>query len=146
MVSPHLKLLINFTMAHSLAIDAEWMSISLVSTQRGSIMSSVPEKDWKLFRKLQNDLTAKTCELIFVKVEELAKKREGIEHKSYLDLFDLIQAEDAKIAEMFNNPTRNNILLKLVSLKNYDILTEEQFQMFSQQTQDRIASILELRC
>ena len=109
-------------------------------------MSSVPEKDWKLFRKLQNDLTAKACELIFVKVDALAKNREGIEHKSYLDLYDLIQTEDAKIAEMFNNPTRNNILLKLVSLKNYGVFTEDQFQMFSQETQERIASILELRC
>jgi len=109
-------------------------------------MSSVPEKDWKLFRKFQSDLTTKACELIFVKVEELAKNREGIEHKSYLDLYDLIQAEDAKIAEMFNNPTRNNILLKLVSLKSYGIFTEEQFQMFSQETQDIVASILELRC
>lgn len=109
-------------------------------------MSSVPEKDWKLFRKLQNDLTAKTCELIFVKVEALAKNREGIEHKSYLDLYGLIQAEDAKIAEMFNNPTRNNILLKIVSLKGYGIFTEEQFQMFSQETRDRVASIFELRC
>ena len=109
-------------------------------------MSSVSEKDWKLFRKLQNDLTAKSCELIFIKVEELAKNRKGIEHKSYLDLYGLIQTEDSKIAEMFNNPTRNNVLLKLVSLKGYGIFTDEQFQMFSQETQDRIASILELRC
>ncbi|PAJ72705.1 hypothetical protein CJF42_19850 [Pseudoalteromonas sp. NBT06-2] len=109
-------------------------------------MSSVPEKDWKIFRKLQNDLTAKACELIFVKIEEIAKNREGTEHKSYLHLYNLIQAEDAKIAEMFNNPTRNNILLKLVSLKNYGVFSEDQFQMFSQETQDRIASILEFRC
>ncbi|TYK64139.1 hypothetical protein [Colwellia echini] len=109
-------------------------------------MSSVPEKDWKLFRKLQNDLTAKACELIFVKVEELAKKREGIEHQSYLDLYDLIQTEDAKITEMFNNPTRNNVLLKLVSLKSYGVFTEDEFKMFSQETQDSVVSILELRC
>ncbi len=109
-------------------------------------MSSVPEKDWKLFRKLQNELTAKACELIFVKVEEIAKNREEIEHKSYLALYDLIQVEDAKIAEMFNNPTRNNILLKLVSLKSYGIFSKEQFQMFSQETQDRIEEMLEFKC
>ena len=53
-----------------------------------------------LIKKLQNDLTAKSCELIFIKVEELAKNRKGIEHKSYLDLYGLIQTEDSKIAEM----------------------------------------------
>ncbi len=109
-------------------------------------MSSVPEKDWKLFRKLQSDLTAKACELIFVKVDELSKNRTGTEHKSYLDLYGLIQDEDAKIAEMFNNPTRNNVLLKLVALKSFGVFTFEQFQMFSQETQDRVERILELRC
>ena len=105
----------------------------------------MPEKDWKLFRKLQSNLTAKACELIFTKVEELAKHREHKEHESYLSLYELIQEEDAKIAEMFNNPTRSNLLLKLVSLKSNDVLTEEQFHKFSQETQDRVNSILELR-
>jgi hypothetical protein len=109
-------------------------------------MSSVPEKDWKLFRKLQSDLTAKACELIFFQVDELSKNRAGTEHKSYLDLYGLIQDEDAKIAEMFNNPTRNNVLLKLVAIKSFGVFTAEQFQMFSQETQDRVDSILELRC
>ncbi|ALO34681.1 hypothetical protein CMT41_08070 [Colwellia sp. MT41] len=109
-------------------------------------MSSIPEKDWKLFRKLQNDLTAKACELIFVKVDELAKNRAGSEHTSYLELYGLIQDEDVKIAEMFNNPTRNNVLLKLVALKSYGVFTDDQFQMFSQETQDRVDSMLELRC
>ena len=109
-------------------------------------MSSVPEKDWKLFRNLQNDLTAKACELIFVKIDELAKNRTGTEHKSYLELYGLIQDEDAKIGEMFNNPTRNNIFMKLVALKSYGVFTEEQFQMFSQETQSRVDRMLELRC
>lgn len=106
-------------------------------------MSSVPEKDWKTFRKLQNELTAKACEQIFLKVDELAKNRTGKEHMSYLDLYTLIQNEDAKIAEMFNNPTRNNILFKLVALKRFGVFSHEQLQLFSQETQDSIDSILE---
>jgi len=60
-------------------------------------------------------------------------------------LYHLIQAEDAKIAEMFNNPTRNNVLLKIVALKNFGVLTAEQLQMFRHETQDTVNSILELR-
>jgi len=106
-------------------------------------MSSVPEKDWKLFRKLQVELTAKACEMVFAQVDNLAKNRVGKEHQSYLDLYHLIQAEDAKIAEMFNNPTRNNVLLKIVTLKKFGELTAEQLQMFSHETQYRVNSILE---
>ena len=76
-------------------------------------MSSVPEKDWKLFRKLQVELTAKACELVFKNVENIANDRVGKEHQSYLDLYSLIEDEDAKIAEMFNNPTRNNGQIQL---------------------------------
>ncbi len=101
-------------------------------------MSSVPEKDWKLFRKLQTELTAKACELVFKQVDILAKNRVGEEHQSYLELYHLIQAEDAKIAEMFNNPTRNNVLLKIISLKKFGVLSSEQLQMFSAPNKDRL--------
>ena len=46
---------------------------------------------------------------------------------------------------MFNNPTRNNVLLKIVALKNFGVLTAEQLQMFSPKTQDTVNNILELR-
>jgi hypothetical protein len=109
-------------------------------------MSSVPEKDWKIFRKLQAELTATACELIFAKVAILTESRKSCEHKSYLELYDLIKNEDAKIAEMFNNPTRNNVLLKIVAIRQFGVLSNEQFQMFTSETQERVNSFLELRC
>ena len=105
-------------------------------------MSSVPEKDWKLFRKLQVELTAKSCDLVFKKVENITNDRVGKEHQSYLDLYRLIKEEDTKIAEMFNNPTRNNILLKIVSLKKYGVLSDEQLQLFSEETQEFVSRFL----
>ena len=107
-------------------------------------MSSVPEKDWKLFRKLQAELTAKACELVFRHVDLIANNRIGKEHQSYLELYRVIETEDAKIAEMFNNPTRNNVLLKIVALKNYGVLSVEQLQMFSEETQEFVSRILNL--
>ncbi len=106
-------------------------------------MSSVPEKDWKLFRKLQVELTAKACDLVFKKVENITNDRIGKEHQSYLDLYRLIEVEDNKIAEMFNNPTRNNVLLKIVSLKKHGILSDEQLQVFSEETQEFVSRILD---
>lgn len=107
-------------------------------------MSSIPEKDWKLFRKLQSELTAKACELVFSQVDNIANARVGKEHQSYLDLYRLIETEDDKIAEMFNNPTRNNVLLKIVTLKKNNVLTVEQLQMFSEETQEFVNRILNL--
>jgi len=46
---------------------------------------SIPEKYWKLFRKLQSELTAKACELVFMSVNNISSVRAGKEHQSYLD-------------------------------------------------------------
>lgn len=105
-------------------------------------MSSVPEKDWKLFRKLESELTASACEMIFKQVEEIAGNRSGKEHQSYLDLYRLIEAEDLKIAEMFNNPTRNNVLMKIVALKNHEVLSDAQLELFSKETQEFVNLII----
>jgi hypothetical protein len=105
---------------------------------------SIPEKDWKLFRKLQSELTAEACELVFIQVNNISSVRAGKEHQSYLDLYRLIETEDAKIAEMFNNPTRNNARLKIVALKKNEVLSDEQLKMFSKETQEFVNSILNL--
>ncbi|MCP4325268.1 MAG: hypothetical protein GY787_26175 [Alteromonadales bacterium] len=108
-------------------------------------MSSVPEKDWKLFRKLQAELTATACEMVFRQVEEIASNRNGKEHQSYLDLYSLIEVEDTKIAEMFNNPTRNNVSLKIVTLKKYGVLTDSQLELFTEETQEFVNSLLRIK-
>lgn len=107
-------------------------------------MLPIPEKDWKLFRQLQSELTAKACELIFKQVNDIASAREGNEHQSYLNLYDLVKTEDAKIAEMFNNPTRNNVKLKIVLMKKNDVLSDKQLQMFSEETQSFVNRLLSL--
>jgi len=107
-------------------------------------MSPIAEKDWQLFRQLQLELTAKACELVFRQVDNISNLRTGKEHQSYLDLYRLIEKEDAKIAEMFDNPTRNNVRLKIVTLKKNEVLSDEQLQMFSKETQEFVNSILNL--
>ena len=82
--------------------------------------------------------------MVFKQVDNISKDRVGKEHKSYLDLYRLIEAEDAKIAEMFNNPTRNNVLLKIVALKNHGVLSNEQLQLFSEETQEFVSRMLSL--
>ena len=106
---------------------------------------SIPEKDWKIFRKLQTELTDTACEMIFRRVEDIANERHGKEHQSYLELYRLIESEDDKIAEMFNNPTRNNVSLKIAALKKHNVLSDEQLQLFSKQTQEFVHSFLNLQ-
>lgn len=108
-------------------------------------MSSVTEKDWKLFRKLQSELTARVCDTIFKKVDTLSQQRKGKEHQSYLQLYKLIKDEDRLISDMFDNPTRNNVLFKIIELKSHNVFQDDEFAQFSEETQQRVKEIIELR-
>ncbi|WP_220718282.1 hypothetical protein [Agarivorans litoreus] len=105
-------------------------------------MNSVPESDWKLFRKLQPELVDKVCEAVFLKVDALSKSRAGSQHHAYLKLFSLIQDEDLLIAKMFNDPKRSNVMFKIIELRRNDILSDEQFAQFSKDTQNRVTTTL----
>lgn len=59
-------------------------------------MSSVSEKDWKLFRKLQVELTSKACDLVFKKVENITNNRVGKEHLDGTILNDLQMVKSIK--------------------------------------------------
>ena len=43
---------------------------------------------------------------------------------------------------MFNNPTRNNVIFKIAALKRFDVLTDDQLQQFSDETQTTIYRML----
>ena len=105
-------------------------------------MSSVPEKDWKLFCKLQAELTAKACENMFTQVEGIAAQRTGKEHQSYLDLYQLMKTVDINITEMFHNPTPTNVFFKLIALKKFGVLTDQYWHQFSEETRDRVTHAL----
>jgi len=103
---------------------------------------SIPERDWKIFRKFQDELISKACESVFVKVDKLSAARSNDEHQAYLRLYDLIQVENKLIAEMFDNPTRNNVFFKIIALKRSGIISDEQFKQFSEETQKSVTELL----
>ncbi|WP_394131981.1 hypothetical protein [Shewanella maritima] len=107
-------------------------------------MSSVPESDWKLFRKIQPALLSKACNDIFEKVDVLSKSRASSEHEAYLKLYDLVQSGNDSIAEMFDNPTRNNLFFKIVALRKNQVFTDEQFAQFTEETTSRVTELVNL--
>lgn len=107
-------------------------------------MSSIPEKDWKLFRKLKADLIARVCDSVFVKVEKIMESRSGNEHQSYLDLYHLIKQQDKLISKYFDNPTRNNLIYKIIALRSNNMLTNDEFSLFSEETQLIVNESIEL--
>lgn len=106
-------------------------------------MRSIPERDWKTFRSLKDELLSEACERILQKADVLLADRKGHEHERYLALWELLREEDDDIALMFDDPRRSNAIMKLLALRSRGLLTDERFSRFSEATRERIDGHLE---
>lgn len=98
-------------------------------------MVTIPERDWKRIRDLKDELLNVACEQIFQRIEKVSAGRAGQQHKTYLELYKLIEKEDEKIAKMFDDLKRSNAFFKIAALRHYGVLTNAQMELFTEQTQ-----------
>ncbi len=104
-------------------------------------MITIPERDWKIIRDLKQELLNVACEQIFQRIEKLSADRSGLQHKTYLELYKLIQKEDDKIAKMFDDLKRSNAFFKIAALRHYGVLTDAQMELFTAETRRIVSEI-----
>jgi hypothetical protein len=107
-------------------------------------MHQIPERDWKRLRALKESILAEACERIFQDIEQILQTRQGKEHASYLKLWKLLRHEDEDIATMFDDLRRSNATMKLASWRANNLLSDDELQGFTEETQRRIEVILSL--
>ena len=101
----------------------------------------IPEKDWKKLRALKETAIKIACERIFYKINTLIESRGSESHKYYLKLWKVMKAEDKKIALMFDDLKRSTAIFKLSMWKRNGILSDDDFEEFTEETQQRVDSI-----
>jgi len=107
------------------------------------MMNTIAEKDWKLLRKMKDEKLNIACETILAKINTVINNK-GIEnYKAYLNVCEIVDAEDKKIAEMFNDLKRSNAVIKLALWKRNGLLTESELGEFSPETRSTIEAICE---
>ena len=104
-------------------------------------MNSIAEKDWKLLRSMKEEKLNLACGEILQKVSKEMEFEENEEHKSYLKVWKILNSEDRKICEMFDDLKRSNAILKLVSWQQNGLLTEQEISKFSAQTRSTIKAM-----
>lgn len=108
-------------------------------------MITIPERGWKRSRDLKDELLNVAREQIFQRIEKLSADRAGQQHKTYLELYKLIQKEDDKIAKMFDDLKRGNAFFKITAFRLYGVLTDAQMELFSEETQAVVKDLCQLR-
>ena len=101
-------------------------------------MRNIPEKDWQQLRALKDDMLNNACERIFNKIAKISKSRKGKEHDSYLKLWKILKKEDEAISIMFDDFKRSNAFIKLIALRRNNLLSENDLELFTEETQSII--------
>jgi hypothetical protein len=98
------------------------------------MIARISEADWKLLRKLSVSALERFCDRVLSEVGLLAAEPGQSSHQRYLAVFKLLQKQDKKLADMFNNLRRSTALLQLALMRSRDLFTEEEFARFSPET------------
>lgn len=92
---------------------------------------SLPERDWKYLRSIEQELLSGLCKKINQRTAQLLNSEFESEHKKYLALYKHIEASDKIVADCFNDWRRSNLWLKVPLLRRHKILKDEHIANLS---------------
>lgn len=104
-------------------------------------MSAIPERDWRVFRELQEVALERFCERVLREVGRVVASEDKSWHQRYGTVFGLIQRKDAVLARAFDGPRRSKAILQLLALCSEGLLTEEELARFTPETQERLRGL-----
>jgi len=107
-------------------------------------MRNIPERDWKKLRAMKDTVLNVACERILEKVKRIIENKKNNNHKAYIKLWEMMRAEDDEIAIMFDDLKRSNAKVKLAAWKRTNLISDEDFKDFSEETQESINLINEI--
>lgn len=107
-------------------------------------MTSVPERDWTLFKIFHPIALERFSKRILDQVQTLLKNNTTDCHQIYLALHKLIKERDKEIAQVFNDYRRSTAFFQIAMMYNRGLLTDQEFMQFSDETRGRTAGMNEV--
>ena len=109
-------------------------------------MKRIPERDWRKLREIRegarNRLCARILEDLKAKIEE-ADLEEGA-YKAYLAVYEDVKKHDKKVARLFDDWGRGSAYFSLAAWTKAGIVTEEEFEAFSDDTKECVRALSDL--
>jgi hypothetical protein len=109
---------------------------------RGTPVRGIAESDWNLLRQLKPLALDRLCQRILSEVGQLTSADAASSHDHFLAVFDLIELRNSELAVAFDDLRRSNAILKLACMRSHQLITDEEFGAFSQQTREAIEAYL----
>jgi hypothetical protein len=109
------------------------------------VVRQISESDWKLFRRLHRVALERFCHRVIKEIRFTTSGSEEKYHERFLEVFALVQKRNKELARTFDDIRRSNAFILLANMKEAGLLTEEEIMEFSQETQEVVQVIIQVR-
>ena len=96
-------------------------------------MSEIPERDWKLLRKLTPVALERFCEQVLLQTAKIVASS-ATNHQRYIKLYEMIQNQDRELGAAFDDHRRSTALLKIAQIHSRGLFAEDEFSGFTEET------------
>ena len=109
---------------------------------RYKIMNMFPESDWKKLRALKPKALDRYCNRVLDRIQNRINAPQQNAHQKYLDIYRGIHDDNELLAVLFDDWRRSNASLMFLGWVNHGLVTEDEFDAFSDETK-ALANLLD---
>ena len=107
-------------------------------------MREFPEADWKVLRKVRETALESFCERILNQLVRASSDTSKSFHERYLSVWRLLKKHDKQLADAFDDPRRSHAYEQLALMYSLRLISQQELQKFSSDTQDVIKMLMGL--
>ena len=85
------------------------------------------------------------CQRVIEEIYQATPNCTGDYHQRYLEVFNLIMERNEQMTQAFDDMRRSTAIVLLTNIRERDLLTDEEFSQFSEETREAIEVILGIR-
>ena len=103
---------------------------------------SVPEADWKLFRKIRDAALEAFCERVLDEAGRFREDDGRSHHERYRALFEWLGDRNREMAHAFDDLRRSTMIISLAAMANLGLVAAADLAGFSPSTRESVEALL----
>jgi hypothetical protein len=104
-------------------------------------MNQIKESDWKVMRRVAPTLVERFCQRYLDSIAKIIRTKQS-SFERYQDVYRATQQHNRSMQLLFDDMRRSSAFELVISWRDLDLLTEEEFSLFSEDLQQRVDRFL----